>query len=100
MRVNSNAFWERGPGKYGAWRWLHEHTTMLVLVPDRYGREAISIIVHTDRMPDDWSKAGPVKAWNGEADHPTLDGSLLRTDVTPAWPVFLRAGEFVPAGPV
>ena len=50
------SFWRAGAGKHGAWHWLHEGVTMLILVPD--GAVALPIIVHADRLPDDWSKAG------------------------------------------
>ena len=79
-----------------AWCWLHPGITLLIRVPNRNG--AFQAIVHTDRAPDDWSESGTVNAWDGDLVHPTLEGSLLRTDADPPWHVWLRRGQFMKAG--
>ena len=97
----------------GDWRWssrnidgtLHKTIMMVVpLVPPDYrhygklaerGGELLSVFV--ERARNDWNEPGPVIAWDGDDDNPTLTPSIFCRGAAKVkgWHGFFKKGELV-----
>ena len=100
-------------GRPGDWLWNQleidgqVHRTILMIVPlvprdhrtrgklARRGGELARVFV--DRQPDNWNEPGPVRAWDGNEDAPSLNPSIfVRGEAeVKGWHGFCHRGELV-----
>ena len=99
------AFWAEGPGAFH-WQIEDGQEALLLLVPWIHdeGRSRGQLLhLFTERSSNDWNQEGPVHAWDGNFDEPTLTGSIqaitcIDSKVVAGWHGWLRAGKLEPAG--
>ena len=77
------------------WRWARPGDYILLTLETEHGPQEAGVFVEHDACW--WNKRGPVKAWDGDLDAPTLDRSILvqnRAGKT-LWHGHLIRGELV-----
>ena len=53
--------------------------------------------LYVERQPDNWAAPGPVKAWDGDLERPTLTPSIQTLPVEGGWHGYITAGNLVDA---
>ena len=76
------------------WRWAYVGFFMLVKVVRNDGKVRRAGLFMS-RSKALWNKRGPIKAWNGDVQRPTLTGSILVTNRLGGtfWHGYLREGK-------
>ena len=70
---------------------------LLVLLPRVGIPRGEPHLLYVERQPDDWASPGPVKAWDGNLERPTLTPSIQTLPEEGGWHGYLTAGNLVDA---
>ena len=53
--------------------------------------------LYVERQPDNWAAPGPVKAWDGDLERPTLTPSIQTLPAEGGWHGYITEGNLVDA---
>ena len=99
---NWEVFYTHGVGAM-QWRLMFDRNgvgpvrALLVLLPRVGIPGGESHYLYVERQPDNWASPGPVKAWDGDLERPTLTPSIQTLPAEGGWHGYITAGNLVDA---